>query len=133
MTATPPVETILVVDDDPPLRTLIRTILEKDGYYVIEARNGAEAVDVAHEHRTPIDLVLTDVVMPHMDGFELVERLRHVHPETEVLYMTGSRHKVPVRGGLKESGLAYLYKPFGADELRTRIEDVLCARAPREE
>ena len=84
MTATPPAETILLVEDDPPLRTLIRTILEKDGYYVIEARNGAEAADVAHEHRTPIDLVLTDVVMPHVDGFELVERLRHVHPETGV-------------------------------------------------
>ncbi len=68
-----------------------------------------------------------------MDGFELVERLRQIRPETEVLYMTGAHHKVPVRGGLKESSLAYLYKPFGPDTLLARIEDVLSGRAPRDE
>ncbi len=125
--------TILVVEDDPPLRRLIRAALENLGYVVIEARNGAEAADVVREDRTPIDLVLTDVEMPHMDGFELVERLRQIRPETAVLYMTGAHHKVPVRGGLKESSLAYLYKPFGPDKLLARIEDVLSGRAPRDE
>ncbi len=125
--------TILVVEDDPPLRKLIRTVLEKEGYHVIEARNGVEAADVAREHQVRIDLVLTDVEMPHMDGFELVERLRQIRPETKVLYMTGAHDKVPVRGGLKESSLPYLYKPFGPDELLARIEDVLSADAPRDE
>ena len=125
--------TILVVDDDPPLRRLIRAALESRGYVVIEARNGAEATDIVRKHQAPIDLVLSDVEMPHVDGFELVERLHQMCPETGVLYMTGASHKVPVRGGLKESGHAYLYKPFTPDKLVEAIEDVLNAGTTREE
>ena len=125
--------TILLVEDDPPLRRLIRGALESRGCVVIEARNGAEATDIARAHEAPIDLVLTDVEMPHVDGFDLVERLRTIRPETAVLYMTGAQHKVPVRGGLKISGHAYLYKPFTPQELLARIEDVLNAGAQREE
>ncbi len=125
--------TILVVDDDPPLRRLILSALENRGYVVLEARNGAEATAVVRKHQARIDLVLTDVEMPHVDGFELVERLRQMCPETGVLYMTGASNKVPVRGGLKESGHAYLYKPFTPDKLVETIEDVLNAGTPREE
>ena len=125
--------TILVVEDDPPLRRLIRAALEKRGYVVIEARNGAEATAVLRKHQARVDLVLTDVDMPHVDGFELVERLHQMRPGTGVLYMTGEHHKVPVRGGLKESGHAYLYKPFTPNKLVEAIEDVLNAGTPREE
>lgn len=120
---------VLVVDDDPPLRKIIRHVLERRGHTVVEARNGAEALDVVRDRREPIDLVLTDVQMPRMNGFDLVERLLRTHPDTRVLLMTGLQDRVEVRGGLKELGQAYLFKPFGPDELIARVDEVLSANA----
>ena len=108
-----PDETILLVEDDPSIRHLIRRVLEGHGYQLIEARNGHEALGLAADHRGPIDLLLTDVMMPRMDGFTLGERLVESHPETRVLFLSGQADQsLAVRGGLKEAGTAFLLKPF---------------------
>lgn len=89
MTATPPIETILLVEDDELVRRLIRRSLEGQWYRVLSACNGLEALSLADHHRGPIDLLVTDVVMPRMDGFTLGERLVESHPETRVLFISG--------------------------------------------
>jgi DNA-binding response OmpR family regulator len=118
--------TVLLVEDDGPLRELLGRLLVRRGHTVLRARNGAEAIDVATRHDGPIALLLTDVVMPKLNGFELWERLRAVRSETRVLYVTGRAEElVGVRGGLKESHEAYLLKPFTRAALEERIQSVL--------
>ena len=104
---------ILLVDDDLPIRGLMKRGLEVQGYHVLEASDGDEALRVAADYRGSINLLVTDVVMPALDGFTLVERLPESHPETRVLFISGQADRsVGVRGGLKESGQAFLLKPF---------------------
>ena len=99
------VETILLVDDEVPLRRLIQRMLDDQGYHVLEASDGDEALRVAADYTGLIALLVTDVVMPGLDGFTLVERLPESHPETRVLFISGHADRsVAVRGGLKESG-----------------------------
>ncbi len=113
MTATPPAETIVVVEDDPTLQPLLRHFLKGQQYQVLSACTGHEALSLATDHRGPIDLLVTDVVMPQMDGFTLAERLVKAHPETRLLFMTGYPHRsVKVRDALKNSSPAFLLKPF---------------------
>ena len=126
MTVSQPDETILLVEDDPPIRTLIRRALKGQGYELLEACNGQEALSLASDHRGPIDLLVADVVMPRMDGFTLGERLVGLRPETRVLLMSGQAHQsVAVRGGLKEAGHAFLLKPFTRDSLLQTIRELL--------
>ncbi len=127
------VETILLVEDDPPIRSLIRRSLESQGFQLLEASNGNEALILAADQRGSIDLLLSDVVMPQMDGFTLSERLVESRPETRVLFMTGyADRSVAVRGGLKEAGRAFLLKPFTRDHLlRTIREQLDTAARPR--
>ncbi len=118
--------TILLVDDDPAIRQLMLRMLEAGGYRLLEARNGKEGVRIATEYKHPIHLLVTDVVMPHASGFDLVRDLAASHPETKVLYLSGyADDSVAVRGGLKESGEAFLLKPFTREELMQKIRDVL--------
>ena len=126
MTAKLPGETILLVEDDLPIRRLIRGALEGQGYQVLVACNGPEALGLAADHPGPIDLLVSDVVMPRMDGFKLAERLVASRPQTQVLFLTGySDQSVSVRGGLKETGQAFLLKPFTHDRLLQTIRDQL--------
>ena len=119
-------ETILLVDDEPAIRLLIRLMLEGQGYQVLEACNGHEALRCAADHRGPIDLLVSDVVMPKMNGFTLGERLVKSLPETRVLLLTGhADQSVAVRGGLKETGHAFLLKPFTQDRLLAAIGEQL--------
>ena len=118
--------TILLVEDEPAIRTLIRRMLEGAGYELLVARNGDEALTLAGEHRGGIDLLLTDVVMPRMNGFELGERIGSAHPETNVLFVSGySRDSTAVRTGLRTAGRAFLLKPFTRDALLGKIKEVL--------
>ena len=118
-------ETILLVEDEDPIRLLMRRMLEAHGYRVLEARNGDEAMALAEAHRAPIDLLLTDVAMPRISGFDLVDRVMASHPEMKVLFITGQANHVVVRRGLNESGRPFLLKPYTQVDLAQKIREVL--------
>ena len=123
--------TILLVEDEPAIRTLIRRMLVGAGYELLVARNGDEAMSMARQHSGVIDLLLTDVVMPRMNGFELGERIGGAHPETTMLFVSGhSRDSTSVRRGLRTAGRAFLLKPFTQDALLGKVREVL-QRGPR--
>src|SRR5215510_12404108 len=102
MVETPPArgETILLVEDALRVRAVVREILEMNGYHVLEARHGAEAIEISERHRGPIHLMVTDVVMPQMSGRELAQRLLPVRPDMRVLYMSGYTDDAIVRHGV---------------------------------
>ena len=121
-TSEQPGETILFVEDEPQVRRLIRRMLQGQGYQLLEASDGPAALSLAEGHREPIDLLVTDVVMPQMDGFTLGERLAESHPETRVLFLSGyADQSVTVSGGFKKAGQAYLLKPFTRDRLLRKV------------
>lgn len=123
-------ETILLVENEPALRELMRRFLEGSGYAVLGARNGDEALDAASNHPTPIDLLLTDVVMPGMSGFVLANRLVELRAETKVLYFSGYADDYDViREGLHDAGRPFLLKPFTQKDLLQKIVDVLSSPA----
>ena len=126
MKARPLGETILLVEDDPPTRSLISRILPGQGYTLLDACNGAAGLRLAEDHRGPIDLLVTDIVMPQMDGFTLGERLVESHPETVVLFMSGyAERSVVIHGRLKEAGQSFQLKPFSRDHLLQTIRERL--------
>ncbi len=92
-------ETLLLVEDEAAVRSSARRLLERQGYSVLEARHGADALRIVEESGRPIDLVVTDLVMPEMGGKELAERLRAHRPGLKVLFMSGYTEKVDRRGG----------------------------------
>jgi CheY-like chemotaxis protein len=125
---TRPSETILLVENEYALRELMRRFLEGSGYAVLGARDGDEALSVATAHPTPIDLLLTDVVMPGMSGFALASRVAELRAETKVLYFSGYADDYEViREGLHDSGRPFLLKPFSQADLMKKIDDVLKA------
>jgi PAS domain S-box-containing protein len=118
-------ETILLVEDEPMVRDLFRDILVEAGYRVLEAPNGAEALDLVARHPEPIDLMVTDVIMPGMGGGELVRRMAEVRPEVKVLYVSGYNDDVLVRRGVIEAGVSFLQKPCMPDELTSLVRSIL--------
>jgi PAS domain S-box-containing protein len=120
-------ETVLLVEDEDVVRNLVREILEGNGYTVLEARNGAEALDVGRRFAAPIHLLVTDVVMPKMSGRELAERLLAIHPETRVLYMSGYTDGAIGQQGVLDPETEFLEKPFSFDTLAQRVRKVLDA------
>ena len=120
------VETILVVEDQAAVRGFTVTALRQLGYQVLEAPNGDEAIGLAQRHAGRIDLLVTDVVMPGMNGRELSERLRAVIPGLKVLLVSGYAADVLVdRGATPDPGLAFLRKPFRPGELAQKVREVL--------
>ncbi len=119
-------ETVLLVEDETSIRQLMRRMLAEQGYTMLEARNGIEALEVAEAHPTPIHLLLTDVVMPAMDGFTLAARLQALRSETRVLLLSGhAQDSAKVRDGLEQLRHAFLLKPFTQDALRKKIRAVI--------
>ncbi len=121
-------ETILLVEDEEAVRSLARRVLEGRGYTVVPAADGEAALAAAAAHGGPIDLVLTDVVMPGMRGTELAARFAEERAETAVLFMSGYAHEVVAEDGLP-AGSAFLAKPFGTDALVHAVREVLDSRA----
>ncbi len=120
-------ETVLLVEDEEVVRNLVREILEGNGYTVIEARNGAEALELGRSFAGPIHLLVTDVVMPKMSGRELAERLVTIHRETRVLYMSGYTDGAISQHGVLDPHTELLQKPFTFDALAQKVRKVLDA------
>ncbi len=125
-----PTQTILLVEDEASVRSFAARVLREAGYTTLEAANGAEALALANDHSDPIDLLVTDVVMPQMGGKELGERIREKHPRIKVLYVSGYTANSVVHQGVVEDGIVFLHKPFTLSSLTRKVREVLEA-APR--
>jgi len=123
----PGTETILLVEDEANLRYLARQYLEKQGYKVIEAADGAVAMQIAVAHDKTIHLLLTDVIMPGMNGRELAQRISEIRPNVKILYMSGYTENVIGHNGMLDAGVRLLQKPFNLRDLRSKVREVLDA------
>lgn len=121
----PAARTILVVEDDDAVRVPAAEFLMMEGFKVLQARTGAEAIRVAQQNRSPLDLLITDIVMPGMSGCEVAEQLLESHPDLKVLYMSGDAHEGAASRGAKGSQNPILQKPFRLNKLKDKIHEVL--------
>jgi PAS domain S-box-containing protein len=122
-------ETVLVVEDEIALREATRRMLARNGYQVITAANGRDAVAVAANHPGGIDLLVTDVIMPQMSGKEAAERLRELYPSVQVLFMSGYTEGLLSDHGVLEAGINLIQKPFTEESLLAKLREVI-ALAP---
>ena len=118
-------ETILLVEDDELVRELAQTILIQQGYAVFSAGNGTEALAVLNRRGTAVHLLLTDVIMPDMNGRELFDRVSSLYPDVRVLYMSGYTGNVIAHRGVVEPGVHFIQKPFSVIALAARVREVL--------
>ena len=118
-------ETVLVVEDEGGVRSLVCEALASHGYKVLEAAGAASALEISEKYTEPIHLLLTDVVMPQTGGKELAKGFSTLHPETKVLYMSGYTDDAIVRHGILERGTSFLQKPFQPRALLLKIREVL--------
>ncbi|HEY3913986.1 MAG TPA: MCP four helix bundle domain-containing protein [Verrucomicrobiae bacterium] len=123
-------ETILMVEDDPDLREMAQELLRRLGYTVLAAADGLEALNLAHQKGIGhIDLLFTDVVMPHMSGKELSDRIRSLFPRTKILFTSAYTQNAIVHQGVLDEGVILLQKPFTPSGLAQKIRELLDARA----
>ena len=118
-------ETVLLVEDEDVVRGLAVKILEAAGYKVLEARRGEEAIKLCSETSKPIDLLLTDVVMPEISGKEVADRLNELRPDLKVLYMSGYTDEAIVHHGVLDSSVQFIQKPFTPAALARKVREVL--------
>ena len=118
-------ETVLLAEDEPTVRSLARRILQRHGYTILEAQNGAAALHVAETHPHPIHLLLTDVVMPQINGRRLAERCRLLRPEMRVVFMSGYNEEEIMHHGIRELSMHLLAKPFSPKELASVVRAAL--------
>ena len=118
-------ETVLLVEDEPAVRSLAQHVLEINGYKVLAAMDGEEAVRIAESHEGPINLLISDVVLPHLGGRSLAERLLTLRPQLKILFLSGYTNEAIVRYGVLDSDFAFLQKPFTTSALAQKIRDVL--------
>jgi two-component system cell cycle sensor histidine kinase/response regulator CckA len=127
MSSMPPATgVIVVVDDEEEVRRVIGRLLESSGYTVLEATNGEHALQVMQEHHAPVDLLISDINMPEMDGLELVGFLRDAYPNLRALLVSGqsAEYLVANRDRIPEA-THFLAKPFELDTLRARVQQIL--------
>jgi two-component system, cell cycle sensor histidine kinase and response regulator CckA len=118
-------ETVLVAEDAESLRSLIHDFMSQLGYTVLQAANGSDAMYLAQNHKVPIDLLLTDIVMPGMSGRELAQNFVLKYPAAKVLYMSGYTDDTIVRHGIEEGAVALLTKPFTMEAIARKVREVL--------
>jgi PAS domain S-box-containing protein len=118
-------ETVLLVEDETNLRRLAMQYLQNQGYKILEAGDGNEALQVATNHNAPIHLLLTDVIMPGMNGRELAQRLLAVRPDVKVLYMSGYTENAIGQNGTLDAGITLLQKPFTLPALKAKVRELL--------
>ena len=119
---------ILLVEDDDMVRGMITQMLKAIGYSVIAAATPGEALSLCEKGDTTVDLVITDVVMPVMNGRELRDKLRVVRPEIKVLFVSGYTSNVVVHHGILEEGVHFLQKPFSMNDLSRKISEALAGK-----
>jgi CheY-like chemotaxis protein len=117
-------ETVLLVEDEVQVSNLVAAALQRSGYTILQARDGREALEIARMHRAPIHLLLTDVVMPGMNGRELADRVTAIRSETRVLYMSGYSGEAVLRRGV-EAAAQFIPKPFSISALTSKIREIL--------
>jgi two-component system, cell cycle sensor histidine kinase and response regulator CckA len=121
-------ETILIVEDDESVAKLIRTLLQHAGYTVLEARNGTDALNLLTAHSGSVHLVVTDMVMPQMSGWELLQKVGEFRPGLKALFMSGYTDNALLRHGMATSRTPFLQKPFTPTELVSKVREVIDAR-----
>jgi CheY-like chemotaxis protein len=118
-------ETILLTEDEPGVRALARSVLETKGYHVLTAATGEEALALTRQHPGAIHLLVTDLVLPDMNGRTLSEEIARLRPEAALLYMSGYTDDVVIRHGIIDAKIAFLQKPFTAATLASKVREVL--------
>ena len=122
----PGTETVMIVEDEPSLRDLVRCILEAQGYEVLTASNGQEALDMAREHKgSPIRLVVSDVIMPLMGGREMADWLKTTHPDVKILFTSGYADDAIAHHGVLDAGVELISKPYTPAALARRVRTLL--------
>jgi two-component system, cell cycle sensor histidine kinase and response regulator CckA len=119
-------ETILVVEDDHAVRSSIAHLLTESGYHVLQARDGEQAIRLARSHNAAIDLLISDVVMPGMSGYDTARQIQTLHRETQALFISG----YPAKARMAAAGVSPLYKPFSRATLAERVREILDHRPP---
>ncbi len=118
-------ETLLLVEDEALVRDMIALFLQEAGYTVLTAESPEAAIDIAEEYGSDIALLVTDMVMPGMNGRELSEHLRRKHPAMRCLYISGYTAKIIANRGILEEGMDFLSKPFGPEEVASKVREIL--------
>ncbi len=118
-------ETILVVEDDPGVRRIVCKLLSLGGFKILESGDPVAALKLFEQHTDEVDLLITDVIMPVMNGRQLYEQIVLIRPDTKVLYISGYADGVIDDGGILADGVNFLQKPFSPDALTAKVNQVL--------
>lgn len=123
-------ETLLIVENEAAIRHLLQMALRKNGYTVLAAESGREALELVRVHVGSIDLLITDVMMPDMDGPELVRQLAGIRPETRTLFMSGYLDDALGEHGILPSNVNFIQKPFSPRVIAQKVRDILDGAPP---
>jgi CheY-like chemotaxis protein len=120
-------ETIMVVEDEPAVRQIVTELLEQQGYTVVTAVNGEDALRFLESNQVPsqLDLLLTDIVMPRLTGTALADKVKTLYPDVKVVFMSGYADETLANRGTLEAGMAFIQKPFTLEVLARKIRQVL--------
>ena len=124
-------ETVLLVEDEASVRSSLGRVLSRQGYTVIEARNGAEALQILDQTSKPVDLVMTDLLMPQMTGLELIPELQARLKHIQIIVMSGFDENAAMQGGTLPAGVAFLEKPFTIERVLQAVRGALDGRAAK--